>query len=61
MGVESQLHNYPGSGHALLTPEHGFDAATNIMLWFDKYLLEPYEEDLSNDDLSEAQIVLKKV
>ena len=43
LGVETRLYNYPESGHALLPTEHTADATLNISLWFDKYLMEPYD------------------
>ena len=43
MGIETRLYNYPESGHALLPTEHTVDATLNIAIWFDKYLIEPFE------------------
>lgn len=59
MGVDTKLYNYPGSGHALAPPEHGFDACMNIGLWMDKYLVEPFVDEEA--DLSGAERVLKRV
>jgi len=42
-GVETRLYNYPGSGHALLPVEHGYDASFNISTWMDRFLMEPFE------------------
>ena len=43
MGVDCKLMNYPDSPHGLLPTEHTADATMQIILWLDKYLMEPYE------------------
>ena len=44
-GVDTKLYNYPGAGHSLLAVEHTVDAYMNIMIWMDKYLMEPFVDE----------------